>query len=167
MLEMKQIFFGFLGGLLACALWSWIQKGKHAVSETASKAERTVDVQNAAVVKAEEFQLLDREGNLRAQLAMAREGGPGLFFYDSQRRLRLVLGVYPPGEGDLPFVVLNDSDQNAAGLFRLVGNHQVPYVIFKKGGRDRGILGLTGAASDRVFFSEHGNSGTRYLIGGQ
>jgi len=53
-----------------------------------------------------------------------------------------VLGLYSPAESEYPFVVLNDTQQHAAGIFRLYGGHETPVVVLKNRGRDRSIYGL-------------------------
>ena len=93
-------------------------------------------------ISARRIQLVDAHGKLRAELAMSGDGGPALFFYDGSGRNRLVLGLYSPGEGEAPFVVLNDSQQRAAGIFRLFGARDTPVVVLKNQGRDRSIYGL-------------------------
>ena len=74
---------------------------------------------------------------------MSPDGGPGIFFYDTRGRNRLVLGLYSPAESEYPFVVLNDSRQLAAGIFRLFGGQETPVVVLKHQGTDRSIFGLT------------------------
>ena len=94
------------------------------------------------VVTAHRIELLDANGKVRAELAMSGDGGPSLFFFDGAGRNRMVLGLYSPGEGEAPFVVLNDSQQQAAGIFRLFGARETPVVVLKSQGRDRSIYGL-------------------------
>ncbi|HEX3097011.1 MAG TPA: hypothetical protein VHQ02_04795 [Usitatibacter sp.] len=94
------------------------------------------------VVSVHRIELLDAHGRIRAELAMSGDGGPALFFFDEKGRNRMVLGLYPPGEGEAPFVVLNDGQQHAAGIFRLFGARDTPVVVLKSQGRDRSIYGL-------------------------
>ncbi len=94
------------------------------------------------VVSARRIRLLDAAGRTRAELAISPDGGAGLFFFDTQGRNRMVLGLYSPGEGEQPAVVLNDTRQRAAGIFRLVGAQETPVVVFKNSGVDRSIFGL-------------------------
>ena len=54
----------------------------------------------------------------------------------------MVLGLYSPAESEYPFVVLNDSRQLAAGIFRLFGTQEAPVVVLKNKGTDRSIFGL-------------------------
>ena len=100
------------------------------------------------VVSASRIRLLDATGRVRAELAMSPDGGPGLFFYDSQTRNRLVLGLYSPAESEYPFVVLNDTHQAAAGIFRLFGGQETPVVVLKNKGADRSIFGLNPGSTE-------------------
>lgn len=94
------------------------------------------------VLSAGRIRLLDSGGRTRAELSMSPDGGPGLFFYDTLGRNRLVLGLYSPAESEYPFVVLNDTHQAAAGIFRLFGGQETPVVVLKNKGTDRSIFGL-------------------------
>ncbi len=100
------------------------------------------------IVSASRIRLLDATGRARAELAMSPDGGPGLFFYDSRGRNRLVLGLYSPAESEYPFVVLNDTHQAAAGIFRLFGAQETPVVVLKNKGADRSVFGLNPVSTD-------------------
>jgi|SRR5476649_248778 hypothetical protein len=100
------------------------------------------------VISASRIQLVDPGGKVRAELAMAVDGGPSLFFFDTAGRNRLVLGLYSPAEGEAPTVVLNDSQQHAAGIFRLFGARDTPVVVLKSQGRDRSVYGLNPSSMD-------------------
>ncbi len=116
-------------------------------------------------VSAERIQLVDSAGRTRAVLAMSPDGGPGLFFYDTSGRNRLVLGLYGPAEGELPFVVLNDAQQRAAGILRLYGRRDTPVVVLKSDGRDRSIYGLN-AGSTEPFLVNLSDEGKRTSVFG-
>jgi hypothetical protein len=94
------------------------------------------------VISAGRIRLVDAAGRVRAELAMSPDDGPGIFFYDTKGRNRLVLGLYSPAEQEYPFVVLNDTQQQAAGIFRLYGGRETPVVVLKNKGQDRSIYGL-------------------------
>ena len=94
------------------------------------------------VVSARRIMLVDASGRVRAELAMSQNGGPGIFFYDTKGRNRLELGLYSPAESEYPFVVLNDTENRAAGIFRLFGGRETPVVVLKSQGRDRSVYGL-------------------------
>jgi len=108
----------------------------HGVMATAAAA------QPQEVLSARRIQLVDNTGRTRAELAMSPDGGPGIFFYDMAGRNRLVLGLYASSESEQPFVVLNDTQQHAAGIFRLFGPRETPVVVLKNQGRDRSVYGL-------------------------
>jgi hypothetical protein len=102
----------------------------------------------AQEISASRIRMVDPAGRTRAELAMSPDGGPGLFFYDSKGRNRLVLGLYSPAENEFPFVVLNDTHNEAAGIFRLFGGQETPVVVLKNKGVDRSILGLNPSSTD-------------------
>ena len=147
---------GVLGALVLAHLDGWVP-----VLSPASAA--TTPQQN--IVSASRIQLVDVRGKLRAELAMSGDGGPALFFYDSAGRNRLVLGLYSPAEGEYPFVVLNDTQQHAAGIFRLFGAHETPVVVLKNGGRDRSIYGLN-PSSTEPFLVNFGGDGKKSNVFG-
>ena len=59
-----------------------------------------------------------------------------------------MLGLYSPAESEYPFVVLNDTHQAAAGIFRLFGAQETPVVVLKNKGADRSIFGLNPNSTD-------------------
>ena len=131
------VFAGFVGGLLgAWFLGSW-DRGSVLMSLAGAATSPQQDV-----VTASRIRLVDAGGKVRAELAMSRDGGPGIFFFDTAGRNRLVIGLYSPAESEYPFVVLNDTQQHAAGIFRLCGGHETPVVVLKNQGRDRSLYGL-------------------------
>lgn len=131
---------GFLGGLLGTLVAT--QSGLAHTPPPPTRASAQ------GVISATRIQLLDPTGRTRAELAMSPDGGPGLFFFDIKGRNRLVVGLYSPAESEYPFVVLNDSQQLAAGIFRLFGNQQTPVVVLKNKGADRSIFGLNPGSTD-------------------
>jgi hypothetical protein len=100
------------------------------------------------MISASRIRMVDETGRTRVEFAMSPDGGPGLFFYDSKGRNRLVLGLYSPAESEYPFVVLNDTHNEAAGIFRLFGGQETPVVVLKNKGADRSILGLNPASTE-------------------
>ncbi|HEY2781393.1 MAG TPA: hypothetical protein VGI90_11485 [Steroidobacteraceae bacterium] len=130
---------GFLGGIIGALLLSHF--GPASLISPASAASQDI-------VSASRIRLIDASGRARAELAMSPDGGPGLFFYDSKGRNRLVLGLYSPAESEYPFVVLNDTHNEAAGIFRLFGGQETPVVVLKNKGADRSVFGLNPASTD-------------------
>jgi hypothetical protein len=129
---------GFVGGLIGAFALGHLGPGS-----LIPKAAAAQDV-----VSASRIRLLDPTGRARAELAMAPDGAPGLFFYDTHGRNRLELGIYSPAENEYPFVVLNDTHQLAAGIFRLFGPQETPVVVLKNKGADRSIFGLNPNSTD-------------------
>lgn len=124
---------GILGGYLGSLLF----QGTHPQSSRNIAA-----ANNGETLRATQFELVDRTGKMRAELALGDGGSPGLFFFDSKGRNRLVLGIYPPSESEYPLVVLNDSHGNAAEILRLFGNNESPVLVQKNKGEDRAVMGL-------------------------
>jgi hypothetical protein len=131
------MFSGFVGGLMG----AYVLGHSERVNTWAPLAVAAAATQQD-IVSARRIQLVDASGRPRAELAISPDGGPGIFFYDSKGRNRLVLGLYSPAESEYPFVVLNDTQQQAAGIFRLFGGRETPVVVLKNKGRDRSIYGL-------------------------
>ena len=150
---------GFAGGLLGAYVLGSV--GHPALMPNASAATAQPDV-----ITASRIRLVDAAGKVRAELTMARDGGPALFFFDSAGRNRLVLGLYPPAESEYPFVVLNDTQQHAAGIFRLFGGHETPVVVLKHQGRDRSIYGLN-AGTTEPFITNFASDGKRTDVFGK
>lgn len=104
---------------------------------------------DSGIVTARAVNLVDDTGKLRAQLAISKEGSPGLWIMDKQGVGRVNLGVYPDDTG---FIVLNDAKGLAIQILRSFGPQESPLHIFKAQGRDLMIQGLNPAA-DRTPFS--------------
>jgi len=131
------VLAGFIGGLVGAYVVGHLERGGAFLPPASAATTPQQDVVSAGRIR-----LIDAGGRLRAELAMSGDGGPALFFFDSKGRNRLVLGLYSPAESEYPFVVLNDTQQHAAGIFRLYGGHETPVVVLKNRGRDRSIYGL-------------------------
>jgi hypothetical protein len=155
------VLASFAGGLLGAYVLGHFD---HAGSVVPTAAAASAPPQD--VVTAGRIRLVDARGKVRAELAMSGDGGPALFFFDSAGRNRLVLGLYSPAESEYPFVVLNDTQQNAAGIFRLFGGHETPVVVLKNQGRDRSIYGLN-ANSTEPFITNFGADGKRTDVFGK
>jgi len=129
---------GFVGGLI----------GAYALGHSWSPPSYADAATQQDVVSAGRIRLIDASGRVRAELAMSPDGGPGIFFYDTKGRNRLVLGLYSPAESEYPFVVLNDTQQQAAGIIRLFGGRETPVVVLKNKGQDRSIYGLNPSSTE-------------------
>lgn len=132
---------GFIGGIIGAFVLAHAELGT--LLPQAAAAAISQDL-----ISASRIRLLDATGRPRAELAMSPDGGPGLFFYDSQGRNRLVLGLYSAAENEYPFVVLNDTHQAAAGIFRLFGAQETPVMVLKNKGADRSIFGLNPGSTE-------------------
>ncbi len=148
---------GFLGGLLGAYVLGRAQFGSSPEPRAASPLPVA---QREDTLSVHRLRLLDEAGKPRAELALSQEGGPGLFFYDTEGRNRLVLGLYAPAENEYPFLVLNDTQRHAAGIFRLFGQYETPVVVLKNKGQDRSILGLN-PNSIEPFLTTFGNDGKK------
>jgi len=131
---------GFLGGVIGAFVLGHLGVGVGISPATAAPAQD--------VVSANKIRMVDASGRTRAELAMAPDGAPALFFYDTKGRNRLVLGLYSPAESEYPFVMLNDTHNEAAGIFRLFGGQETPVVVLENKGADRSILGLNPTTTD-------------------
>jgi hypothetical protein len=116
-------------------------------------------------VSASRIELRDANGRVRAELAMSADGGPGLFFFDTAGKNRMVLGLYSPAEGEAPSVVLNDPQQRAAGIFRLFGSRDTPVVVLKNQGRERSIYGLDPTSTDPFLVNYSGDGAKHDVFG--
>jgi hypothetical protein len=139
------VMSGFVGGLLGAYVLGHLDRG---VRPPLAAPPSVSTMHQQDVVSASRIRLLDPSGKARAELAMSQGGGPGLFFYDTKGRNRLVVGLYPPPESEYPLLVLNDSQELAAGIFRLFGGHETPVLVLKHKGQDRSIYGLNPASTD-------------------
>jgi hypothetical protein len=137
------VLSGFVGGLMG----AYVLGHSELINTWAPLAAAAAATQQD-VVSAGRIRLLDASGRTRAELAMSPDGGPGMFFYDTKGRNRLVLGLYSPAESEYPFVVLNDTQQQAAGIFRLYGGRETPVVVLKNKGQDRSIYGLNPGSTE-------------------
>jgi hypothetical protein len=155
------ILSGFAGGLFGAFMLAHVERGGAMLVPVATAAAVQPDV-----ITASRIRLVDAGGKVRAELAMSRDGGPALFFFDAAGRNRLVLGLYSPAESEYPFVVLNDTQQRAAGIFRLFGGHETPVVVLKNQGRDRSVYGLN-ATTTEPFITNFAGDGKRADVFGK
>jgi hypothetical protein len=146
---------GLIGGIVGAYFFIHLDRSSTLASPSFAATARPQDL-----VSANRIQLMDAGGKVRAELAISGDGGPALFFYDSARRIRMVLGLYSPAEGEAPSVVLNDAQQRAAGIFRLFGSRDTPVVVLKSQGRDRSVYGLNPTSMD-PFLANYADNGTK------
>jgi hypothetical protein len=158
--SVKAVVCGFAGGLMGAWFLGHLAGLRIPQLPTVAAATTQQDV-----IVARRIQLIDGAGRSRAEIAMSPDGGPGIFFYDSSGRNRLVLGLYSPAEQEYPFVVLNDTHQQAAGIFRLFGGQETPVVVLKHGGHDRSIYGLNPQSTDPFLVNYSGNGRKNSVFG--
>jgi len=151
----KVYLAGLLSGFAGGVLGAWLLG--HAGVRTPGLPAAAAATAPQELISARRIQLVDGAGRSRAEMAMSPDGGPAIFFYDASGRNRLVLGLYSPAESEYPFVVLNDTQQQAAGIFRLFGKQETPVVVLKHQGRDRSIYGLNPASTDPFLVNYSGD----------
>jgi hypothetical protein len=153
----RTLLAGIVGGLIGGLVVAELQAPLNGVVAQAATA---APARPQDVLAAGRIELHDASGKLRAELAMSPDGGPGLFFFDSAGRNRLVVGLYSAAENEAPSVVLNDPQQRAAGIFRLFGPHDTPVVVLKSQGRDRSVYGLEPSSTD-PFLANYARDGAQ------
>ncbi len=159
-MKYSQFVLGFVGGILGAYTLLYFDR-----SSTVGSAAFAATTAPFDMVSTNRIRLFDDSGKVRAELAMSGDS-PGLFFYDTKGRSRLVLGLYPPAENEYPFVSLNDIRQQSAGLFRLFGGKETPVLVLKNQGRDRSIFGLNPNTTE-PFFTNYAGNGQKNDIFGQ
>ncbi len=95
----------------------------------------------AQAVTSDDFVLKNAKGETTARLTTSGEGTPALFFYDANQKIRISIGLY--GDG-VPGVVLNDENEKAGAIMRLVTNQGEPVLVLKENGQDKLIIDKNG-----------------------
>ena len=91
---------GLLGGLVS----SWLFVGTPVFAQKTEVAD---------IIRARSFELVDKDGKLRAGLGLSDYGGPSLFLYDKNGKNRAGLGL---ADG-VPILMIRDKDgKTRAGL---------------------------------------------------
>jgi hypothetical protein len=121
-------FVGVLSGFVGGILGAYVLVN----GERATLLPQAKPTASQEVVSASRIRLLDATGRARAELAMSPDGGD-------------------------PFVVLNDSQQLAAGIFRLYGAQETPVVVLKNKGADRSIFGLNPGSTEPFLVNYSGD----------
>jgi hypothetical protein len=154
------VFSGFIGGLMGAYVLSHSERGDTWMPGAIAAAATQQDIVSAGRIR-----LVDASGRARAELAMSPDGGPGIFFYDTKGRNRLVVGLYSPAENEYPFVVLNDTQQQAAGIFRLYAGRETPVVVLKNRGQDRSVYGLNPTSTEPFLINYSGDGKKTSVFG--
>ncbi len=95
----------------------------------------------AQAVTSDDFVLKNARGQVTARLTTSGEGTPALFFYDENQKVRISIGLY--GDG-VPGIVLNDDQEKAGAIMRLVSNNGNPVLVLKENGQDKLIIDKNG-----------------------
>jgi hypothetical protein len=103
---------------------------------------------------------VDTKGRLRAQLALAKEGSPGLWLMDEKGTARLNAGIYPDGTS---YLGLQDKDGQMIELMRSWGPKESPLLIFKQSGQNRMITALNPAPDSVPFLITYDSKHARNL----
>jgi hypothetical protein len=128
MQNLKIIFLGFLGAFIF-----HIANNQLAIGNSN---------QTNKIITAAGFNLVDSSGTLRGQLAIAKEGPPGLWLMDDKGVARAIIGLYQDGSA---YYGLQDKNGAMIQLARSVGEDETPLLIFKRKGSDSMIMGLSPA----------------------
>ena len=113
------------------------------------------------ILTAEEFQLVDEKGTVRAALSMSM-GGPGLILFDKGGKFRAVLSL-ATGE-DSPVLSLGDGEGNHRATLALKVNGEPYLALLDKGGKVRISLTVDKEKGPRVALLDR-NEQTRAALG--
>jgi hypothetical protein len=113
------------------------------------------------ILTAEEFQLVDEKGTVRAALSMSM-GGPGLILFDKAGKFRAVLSL-ATGE-DTPVLSLGDGDGNHRATLALRVNGEPYLALLDKDGKVRMSCTVDKDKGPRVALLDR-NEQTRAALG--
>ena len=114
------------------------------------------------IVTASAFNLVDDRGRLRAQLAFAKEGPPGLWLMDERGTARAIVGLYADGTAHIG---LQDEQGQMIQLMRSYGPRNTPLHIFKLKGEDKMITGLNPGADPVPFLMSYEGANKKVHFG--
>ena len=115
-----------------------------------------------ALIAAQQVDIVDASNRRIITLGQSAEGSPGIWLFDRNGRARLNLGLYDDGNAA---IVLNDDQERAVEIFRTVGPENNPVLVLKSEGKDRLVMGLTGATHDPFFVIYDANGAKKTLFG--
>ncbi len=146
------VALGLIAGLLGGGLSSRVLFGQPPVQEPAKPSK---------ILTAEEFQLVDEKGAVRAALSMST-GGPGIILFDKAGNFRAMLGL-ATGE-EYPVLSLLDAEKHHRATLALKVNGE-PYLgLFDKTGKRRMSFTLDGEKGPRIALLDN-NGQTRAALG--
>ena len=125
-----------VAGLIGGAVSNWLFVARTAEAQETKKHEK--------VVIAEQFRLVDKEGNLRGAIGLSGKEAPKLWFYDEGGTPRIGMVLSDKGVPTLEFsdgvgkprIGMNLSDKGVPtlGLYDEVGTPRLGMVLSDKGG---------------------------------
>ncbi len=80
------------------------KRSKQTRAKKVRRPQKPAPLKLPEVIEAEEFRIVDKDGNVRATLRLNERGAPGLALYDDDGRLRAVLQVLEDGSPHLLFL---------------------------------------------------------------
>ncbi|HYA02743.1 MAG TPA: hypothetical protein VEI04_06480 [Syntrophobacteria bacterium] len=147
------VALGLTAGLLGGGLSSRVLFGQPSVAQQPTKPSR--------ILTAEEFQLVDEKGTVRAALSMSM-GGPGIVLFDKAGKFRAVLGL-ATGE-DSPVLSLGDAEGRHRATLALRVNGEPYFALLDKEGKVRMSFTLDRERGPRIALLDN-NELTRAALG--
>ena len=121
-----------IAGLAGGAISSQVFTARKAVAQLTQDHER--------VITAEQFQLVDKEGNMRVVIGMSPKRGPVLGFTDENGQTRIFLGLTSVDGETWPILKLRDADEDMR--ISISGGNGNPRIsVLDKYGNSRAVLG--------------------------
>ncbi len=104
------------------------------------------------VIKAQEFQVVDNKGKIRAKLGLTFKGDSYLQYFDMNSKGRIILGLDKDGNPGLVYVDKNNNERSSLFL----GKEGTPYLYFcDKDGKRRSILHVDESGSSSLLFTDN------------
>ncbi len=116
----------------------------------------------ASVLSTHMLEIVGVDGRRQIVMGTSGEGSPGIWIFDRNGKVRLSIGLYGDNNAS---VVLNDEREQAVQIFRTVGERSAPVLVMKSRGRDRIVMGLSGASQD-PFLVLYGADGAKQSVFG-
>lgn len=136
----NRVLYSALGAVMGCGIAFYIQNGIPSANAAITNARSVISTQS--------LELVDKTGHRVLLLTTTAAGSPGIWLFDRAGKSRLNLGLYEDGN---PFMVLNDTSEQAVQVLRSVGENNSPVLVLKSQGQDRVIMGLNFDATQNPF----------------
>jgi hypothetical protein len=147
------VALGLAAGLLGGGLSGRVLFGQPMVAQQSAKPSR--------IVSAEEFQLVDEKGAIRAALSMSM-GGPGIILFDKAGKFRAVLSLAT--KEDSPVLSLADAEGHHRATLALRVNGEPYLALLDKAGKVRMSFTLDRERGPRIALLDN-NEQTRAALG--